>query len=100
MERENIKSYIVEAVLRDDVLNEILGSEGMEIWRDYLEYKVDRIVDSLGYVGGDVVDKVVSSWLVRLRKFVVGVHRAVRDNYSLGEEAILKALIEVFKSGV
>jgi len=100
VDKEKVKVYIVEAVLKDDVLKEILGSEGMEIWRGYFEYKVDKIIGSLGYVGEDIVDKVVSSWLARLRKFVVGVHRAVRDNYNSGEEAILRALIEVFKSGI
>jgi len=100
MDKDKLKEYIINVILEDDMLAELIGKDRIVLWKDFFDYKVGKIVETLGNMEGDVLDKVISSWLIRIRKFVVEVDRAVRDNYSLGENAVLKALIKVFKNGV
>ncbi len=95
---DEIRDYITNIVFDDNVLNSI-GRDNVGMWMPLVKSKVDSLVSVTKNLDDSTRFKVLGVVAVKLRRLVLGINNAVRLNYSKGENAILKAIIELLSKG-
>lgn len=95
---DNIKKYIIDIVFNDKVLNSI-GKENVGLWLPLVNSKIDNIIFATKNLDAETRGKVLGVMAVKIQRLIIGINSAVRDNYSNGQEAIIKAIIDILIKG-
>ncbi|MEN2998869.1 MAG: hypothetical protein ABDH28_07550 [Brevinematia bacterium] len=95
---EEIKKHIIDIIFNERTLSAI-GKDKAEMWLPFVEYKLDNISKVTKNLDTRAMSKVVSITALKIQKLIIGINDAVRKNYKNGEDAVIKAIIDVFIKG-
>lgn len=94
MRDEEVKKYMIEAILCEKVVSSI-GVDNIKTWLPLIEAKVENVVKVTKHLDVETRNKVLGVTAVKIQNLIMDLSDAVRKNYSRGEDEIIRAIVNV-----